>query len=125
MDILYDAPWWIYVLFVVTVIIGLKSSRTRTISASRLLLLPAIFTLLSIFWMAESLNGRYFLLIFWILGLILGVGFGWQSVHSWKTKADLTTKKITLPATWSTLALILAVFAARYFFVYNYEFHPE
>lgn len=123
--ILAETPWWVYILFVGLVIIGLKATRPRTISFTRLLLLPSIFTILSIIWLTERLAGNYFFLLFWILGLGAGSLLGWQSVRPWRIKPDRHRKTISLPGTRSTLILILFVFAFRYFFIYNYEVHPE
>lgn len=121
MDILYESPWWVYVLFVFLVILGFKASQPRTISLKKLILLPGIFTVWNIAWLTERLEGRYNLLVFWGLGIVVGSIFGWQTVRKWKIKSDHVRKHISLPGTWSTLTLILLVFAARYFFVYNYE----
>ncbi len=125
MDILSNAPWWAYLGFMISVAIGIASTRPRTISFHRLVILPALFTLLNIAWLAERLQGRYSLLSFWICTLAIGSYLGWQTVRNWETEADHQKKRLSLPGSWSTLYLILAVFATRYFFTYNYELHPE
>lgn len=124
MEIIAETPWWVYVLFAVLVIVGLRATRPRTISFNKLLLLPAIFTIWNILWLAERLSGRYSLLLYWLIGIAIGAVIGWQTVRTWKTQVNHQTKSITLPGSWTTLILILLVFAVRYFFVYNYQLHP-
>lgn len=125
MDILINTPWWVYVLFVILMIIGLKATKPRAVPFHRIILLPGIFTIWNIAWLADRLQGHLFLFIFWVIGLIIGAFIGWQTVLSWKVHFDPHRKLISLPGTWTTLIFIFLVFAVRYFFVYNYETHPE
>ena len=121
MNILDQTPWWVYALFVSLVIIGLKASHPRTISLKKLLILPGIFTVLNIIWLTERLQGRYALLFFWAIGLVIGSLIGWRIVLHWKTEANHRLHHLRIPGSWSTLFLIILVFVIRYFFLYNYE----
>ncbi|HSX25691.1 MAG TPA: hypothetical protein VLE89_01620 [Chlamydiales bacterium] len=129
MDILTEAlketPWWVYVLFIYLVIIGLTATRPRTFSLKKLFIFPLILTIWNILWLLERLQAHYGLFLFWPFGLIVGGYLGWIMVRSWKISIEKSKQSITLPPTWSTLILILLIFAIRYFFVYNYEVHPE
>ena len=126
MNIASNLTWIVvYILLGIALIIGLRACKPRTISLKKLLLLPTLFTMLNIFWLTERLGGRYALFPFWVVGLVFGTMIGWESVRSWKTKADRNKKHLLLPASFSTLILVLIVFGARYFFVYHYEFHED
>lgn len=125
MDILSETPWWVYVLFFGLVSIGFAAARPRVVSLRRLLILPLVFTLWNLAWLNERIHGRHSLLVFWILGLAIGSYFGGMSVRKWIVKADRQQEKVHLPGSWSTLVLILLVFAVRYFFVYHYERFPD
>lgn len=124
MGTLLDTPWWVYVLFVLLVIIGLKSLKPRMIPFKRLLILPLVFMIWNVGWLAERLQGHLFPFFFWGIGLGLGAIIGWRTVLFWKIRADRHRKLISIPGNWTTLIFILLVFATRYFFVYNYEMHP-
>ena len=65
------------------------------------------------------------LLIAFAAGGLLGFFFGWLSVRSWKITTDRLRKYIGLPPSWSTMILILFIFAIRYYFEYTYTFHPN
>jgi len=124
MDILINTPWWVYILFAVLMAIGLKAVKPRTIPFQRLILLPGVFMLWNIAWLAERVQGHFSLFLFWVVGLIVGAFIGWQTVLSWKIQVDRDRKLISLPGTWSTVIFIFLVFATRYFFVYQYKAYP-
>jgi hypothetical protein len=123
-EIIKLTPWWVFFLFVGLIMIGMKAARPRTTSYRKLFLLPLIFTLWNLIWLNERVQGHYSLIVFWLIGLVLGSGLGWVTVRRWKISA-ISREFIKLPGTWSTLILIMTVFVVRYFFIYNYEAHPE
>ncbi|MBX7067611.1 MAG: hypothetical protein K1X28_10315 [Parachlamydiales bacterium] len=125
MDSLTNIPAWIFFLFVILVIIGMRAATPRTMSIYRLLVLPLIFMIWNLAWLFERVHEQFSLFPLWFLGIVGGSVLGWQSVVSWKIKADRKNKTVTLPGTWSVLVLILLVFAVRSFFVYSYETHPK
>ncbi len=124
-DILNNTPWWVYVLFFILIPIGLRSTKSRTLSFHRLLLLPGVFTLWNIGWLVERTHEEFFLFGYWVIGVVIGSGLGWLSVRYWHVQADRKRKMVTLPGSWSSLILILLVFATRYAFIYQYEVHPD
>lgn len=125
MAILLESPWWVYGLFVVLVFLGIRALLPRTIFLYRLFLIPGILTAWNIAFLAERLENYPSYWLFWVIGLVLGGYIGWQAVRSWVVVVDKDEQQITLPGTWSTLILILLIFAVRYFFIFHYEFYPE
>jgi len=125
MDIFDNTPWWIYVFFIALVFLGLRATKPRTIPLNRITFLPLIFTIWNILWLNERTHDHTYLILFWVIGLIVGTFIGWQTVLAWHIYADHRRKLISLPGTWTTLVFILLVFCARYYFVYNYELHPH
>lgn len=125
MEILSNAPWWIYALACILVIFGLIATRRRTISLYRLYFLPTLFTIWNLVWLLGLLKGHYSLMLLWVVGIGLGVLIGYRTVHHWKVKADHKKTQIILPGSYSTLVIILSAFLLRYYFLYQHKFHPE
>lgn len=123
-EIIRHTPWWVFVLFCILIAIGMKATRPRNTSYRKLLLLPIVFTFWNLIWLNERIQNHYPLIVFWLIGLAVGSCFGWISVRRWTISA-VGSEFIKLPGTWSTLVLIMTVFVVRYFFIYNYEAHPE
>lgn len=123
-EMIQETPWWVYLLFLFLVFIGLRATRARTVSSRQLFLLPIILMILNLAWLSERLQDHYAHLIFWAIGLTVGAVFGWLMVRKWTIKV-LHYDAISLPPSWSALILILLFFIVRYFFVFNYEMHPE
>jgi hypothetical protein len=125
MEIFTDTPWWVYIFFVFLILVGLQSTKPRTIPIKRIVILPAIFMVWNILWLAERTEGQLSLAAFLILGFIVGSFIGWQTAQAWHIYADHKRKLISVPGTWTTLIFILLVFSVRYYFVYNYINHPQ
>lgn len=113
---IFDAPTWIYLLFVCLLILGIKSIDAKTVSLPRLFLLPAIFVMWNFIWLFSRPEGKYSFFALWFVGLIFGSVIGWQTVRSWNIQANRQKKTITLPGSSSTLILILIIFSVRFYF---------
>lgn len=124
-ELFQQTPWWVYVLFVFLVLMGLRSTTHRTVPIKQLLIYPLVLTTLNFVWLNERLEGHYHDFFYWIIGLLLGAFFGWILFRHWKVHASHHFQTLALPPTWSSLILILLFFAIRYFFIFNYEMHTE
>ncbi len=123
-EILKQTPWWVYLLFVGLTLVGLRATNPRVMTVKKLALLPLVFMAWNLVWLNERVHGHYSLIVFWFIGLFFGGFFGWLTIRRWGVKA-IGRDSIALPATWSTLILIWLDFVIRYFFIFNYETHPE
>ncbi|HSX11077.1 MAG TPA: hypothetical protein VLF94_05130 [Chlamydiales bacterium] len=123
-EILKKSPWWVYFVFFGLLLIGLKSTKPRPISIQRIFLLPFIFMILNLIWLGERLKGPIFPIIYWFVGLAVGIAIGWFWVRKWVIKI-YKHDTILLPPTWSVFVLTILFFFIRYFFAFNYEMHPR
>lgn len=125
MEILEGTPTWVYILFVFLLLIGFKSIQPKTVGYRRLFLLPIIFAIWNLYAIFNRLDGKYSIFLLWMIGLFLGAVVGWQMVRTWKVRASHRKKTITLPGSYSTLILILLVFAVRYYIGYREAVDPN
>ena len=124
--IISGAPWWVYVLFIYLLSIGIKSIRPRTISIKRVVLLPMLFVAWSFYDLYQKLLlGFPSLLPLWIVFLAIGAYLGVKEVHSWRISKDRHKGEITIPGNYSTLVLMLLIFVLKFFWGYFYSTRVE
>jgi hypothetical protein len=125
-EILSGAPWWVYLLLILLVRLGIRSFKPRTIQLPRLILLPSIFFLWSIYRLYQN-DVLVFpsLIVWWVLALAVGAYLGFKEVHAWKIHVDKAKKTLTIPGNYSTLILIVAVFILNFFWGTLYSIYPE
>lgn len=124
-EIIFGAPWWVYVIFVILLMTGINSLRHRKVYVKQLLLIPAVLAIWNLVWLNERIHEHFHLLTYWIIGLFFGFFIGEKTVSQWVIRGDKNKQHIFLPPTYSTLILGVLVFAIRYSFDYNYLQHPE
>lgn len=125
-DAINGAPWWVWVLLVYVVIIGIKSTKPRTLPIKRVVLLPLLFVIWSLYSLYQkAVLGFPSLIPVWIVFLALGAYLGVKEVHAWRFSKDRGQGTITIPGNYSTLVLILLIFALKFFWGYFYATRPE
>lgn len=122
LDILEGTPWLVYLLFFYLLAIGLKARKTSTASLYRLFIIPVVFTIWSLYSLSDHIADK---IIFWGSGLLVGTLIGWLLTHKHAIHFDREKKLVTLPGTYTTLVLVMAIFFVKYFFGYNYATNPE
>jgi hypothetical protein len=122
-EIIDETPFWVYLIFAFLLFSGIRASHPRTMTLSRLFFLPTLLVLWSIYGLYERWHGHWTDVYYWIVSLVCGSYIGWWMIHQWKIRVDRERKALILPGTWSTLWLVLIIFAVRYFFGYYYATH--
>lgn len=125
-DIITGAPWWVYLLLIYLVSIGIKSIQPRTITVKRLILFPLVFIAWSFYDLYQKLAlGFPSLAFYWIIFLAIGAYLGVKEVQHWTIKKDRSKEEITIPGNYSTLVLILLIFILKFFWGYFYATWTE
>jgi hypothetical protein len=120
-QIINGAPWWVYVLLIVLVRIGIGATKSSTVTVQRLVVLPIVFTVWSIYNLYQSVSlGFPSLIVWWVLSFGLGIYIGVRMVCSWKLHHDRQKKAITIPGNYSTLVLTVSIFVLSFFWGYFY-----
>lgn len=120
-QIISGAQWWVYVLFVILVKIGINATKPNIVTVQRLIVLPIVFIAWSIYNLYQNVSlGFPSLIVWWALSLGLGIYLGFKAVSSWKIHSDRQKKTITIPGNYSTIVLIFAIFILNFFWGYFY-----
>lgn len=118
-------PWWVFVIFLYLMMIGIKATQRRTLPVQQLFILPALFFAASVIWLYHRLHGHIAFFGFWIGGIGIGSLIGYLIVRKWTVHADRAKQTLTIPGSYTILILVFCIFAVRYFFGYQYAVHPE
>ena len=125
LEILGGASWWVYVLFVYFVSIGISARKPRKMSFKKLIVLPIVFVGFSFYTLYDRfISGDPSLIVVWLLALCLGASLGAKEVYNWKIVIDRKKRELTIPGNNSTLVLIVLIFAVNFFWGYWYATHP-
>ncbi len=117
LEILKGTPFWVYLLLFFLIYKGIKALKPTTIKLKKLVILPAVFFILSL----HKIANPYYYVFFLICGIIIG----WLLYIKIKVKADKDKKLIGLPGSVLPLILIIVAFVKGYYFGYESAVHPE
>lgn len=122
--ILHNAPAWVWGVLAALVAWGLSQSRDRTLSLARGIVTPLAMVVLSLSGLGSSLGAQPLAFVAWLEGLAIGAtvalaarmwsGIGWLPAE----------RRLTVPGSWLPLALMLAIFAARFVVGAALAIHP-
>lgn len=121
---LIHTPWWVYLLLVYLIIVGLKASKARVIPFWKIFVLPIIFLSISIQNLATIENIEYLSIISWIAAILGGSLYGWWQVKRLDIKIDKKNLLIQIPGSWDTLIIIVIIFIAKYYLGYEKATNP-
>ena len=120
-QILSGAPWWVYLLFIYIIIVGVQSIKPRITSIKKIILFPLFFVAWSGYNLYRNVYLGYLLLIpCWIIFLSIGAYLGFKEVQSWHFEKNHLKRTLTIPGNYSTLILLLLIFILKFFWGYFY-----
>jgi len=124
-ELLEETPFWVYVVFVILLLLGLRATRSKTVPFKQVFFLPALFVFWAIYTIEFLFKGHYCFLPLWLVALYLGSVLGYLQVRHWEIHVNRERGTITLPGSWIPLLLSLCIFSLRYFFSFAYSSHPD
>lgn len=114
LKIITNIPLFVWPLFAVLLIGGLKARKTRPVPLKALLLIPAAFFSWSLF----SFFGRYasdpLAILLWILSIGVGSFIGFSHIQRVKPRCDRQKKVIEMPGSWIPLMLSMSIFTTKF-----------
>lgn len=123
-QILLNTPWWVYVLLVYLLCVGYKASKPGTVSIKKLLILPVLFSVMSIHSLVTVIGVNGFSVSVYGVALLVGIGLGWWQITNRGIIVDKTHLLVKSSGTWSTLIIIFIIFFTKYYFGYELALDP-
>jgi hypothetical protein len=124
-EFLIHIPWWVYLILVYCIFIGVKSLKTSIIHIRKLFIIPLVFGYLSLHTLLSSFNLDSFVIFIYIISVLVGIGLGVLLLKLSKITVDAKHKLIKVPGSWVTLFLILIIFACKYFVGHEIATDPQ
>ncbi|MCF6766980.1 hypothetical protein L3V86_01175 [Thiotrichales bacterium 19S11-10] len=124
---LVNTPWWVYVLLVYLIYIGLKASKPNQTPIIKLAIIPLIFLYLSVESLINETNLHPINITTYAIALVVGIVFGYliaQRIGAQIVKKNNLTF-VQLPGSKLSLILILIIFASKYYVGYKIAVNPE
>lgn len=115
-EILLNAPWWVWPILLMIVVLGLRATRRRLLNPVFLVALPGAFAVVSLGLMLERGRESADLSLAWALGFALGAGLGWSGAIRSEVRAE--RGGVSVPGSWSVLVVPLLFFALQFWFGY-------
>jgi len=117
-------PIWVIFLFLVVIYIGIKRCFTRRIKVKRLIILPALFFILSIHKLTLIFQTMPLTILAWTIGVLIGIGFGCLHVKNKIIYVDKENMLVEIPGDWTMLLLIISIFAIEFIIHYAEAVSP-
>lgn len=111
-------PSWVYFLFLILLLMGLKACFKRVVKVKTLIIMPLLFLYFSIKNIFDVSKASFSQILFLAIGLLLGIFFGYLHGKKASVRADKDQHFVELPGDWTILLLMMLIFAVQ--FVINY-----
>lgn len=122
--IVQHTPTWVWVLLSVLIAFGLWQTRDRKMSLLRVTILPLVMIALSLSGVFSAFGHFPVALGGWAAGVGAALAFGRQIVSARGATWSAQTATLHVPGSWVPLALIVGLFAVKYFVGVQLAMHP-
>lgn len=112
--LIQHTPSWVFVLFFILLTLGYLQSKNRTVSRSKLSIIPTVMIALSLYGVLSAFGIISIGLIFWILGVLISVFFGAKFIKIQGIHFSTQNQSYLIPGSWLPLALMMAIFFIKY-----------
>ena len=112
LSIVTHTPFWVWLVLALIIVIGLKRTQDRTVSASRLVLMPLIILGLAA-WNLASVDGSVAAMVGLAIGIVAGTSAG-LALESRAGTTQVGRGVVHLRGDWVSFFVLLAIFVTRY-----------
>ena len=111
--ILEHTPRWVWVALVALLAAGTAQARPRHVTASRLVVLPSVLTVLSLLGLMAAFPGSA-APAGWTVGVVAAAMLGIALGAPAGARREAGGRRLALPGSWLPLALMLGLFATKF-----------
>lgn len=113
-EILKHTPPWVFVLFFALLLLGYFQSKGRTVSRSRLSILPVAMIVLSFYGVLSAFGVGPVGIACWVLGVAIAVAIGIKLATPKGVRFSTQTQSFFIPGSWLPLVFMMAIFFTKY-----------
>jgi hypothetical protein len=124
-QIITRTPIWVWALLALLIGLGYQQSKTRVLGLRRVMVIPAVLTLLSILGTVSAFGSSPQVLFTWLAAASLLAFVVLQLPLSAGHRFDPQTSKLHVLGSWVPLALMMGIFANKYVVGVALSMHPE
>lgn len=117
---LKGTPWYVYLIVVYLVFVGVKSVRGGVVSIKKMFFIPIIFVWMSIDEIVVRLHFAPLYVLVGVSGLILGAILGAWQYHMLQIRVDQKKKLLEIEGSLFAAFLILVTFIVKYYVGYSF-----
>lgn len=123
-DALMHTPWWVYLIFAYCLFVGYKGVKGGVVPFWKMLAMPVVFTVMSVETLFISFSINFFVLTTYLVAMLVGVVAGVLYARAIGLEADSRRWLLKFPGSWSSMILIILIFAVKYYFGYQTALDP-
>jgi len=122
-SIVSHTPAWVFVVFAGLILIGLRQLQPRIVSRRRLVVLPLLIAVYSLYGVAMTSHYSPLALAVWLVAV--AAAFLLTRLSPPAGAVSETAGTVRVPGSWVPMVVIVGLFSARYAYNVILAMHPE
>src|SRR5277367_649222 len=112
--ILRHTPVWVWGLLALLLYFGYRRSKPHSLAKQRVIILPGVMILLSVFGMWSAFGASTAALVPWLCGALLAIFLNRLLPSPKGVSYDLVTRRFAVPGSWVPMILMMSIFLTKY-----------
>lgn len=124
LQILASTPRWVFVLFVVLLVLGVRQMLSYRASLMRIAILPVAMKSLAVYGVISAFGGSSVALVGWIVAAVIAATVVLHRPLPASTRFDTATRTFEVTGSIVPLALLMGIFFTKYVVAVQLAMHP-
>ena len=122
--IVQHTPFWVWIVFVTLIVLGVRQSFARRLQLGRVTALPIVFVVLSLAGVVSVFGAHDGALLAWAVGIGAAAGLALLAGAPNAARWLAAERVFEVPGSWVPLAIMLGIFCLRYAVAVLLALHP-